>query len=305
MAVSYTITPTHEHSTSGNGGVPTSSTLGFTVEAVGGAGNYKDAAQAFHQYALANYGADPWGNPIAPNGIELVEEENSIGRLWRGTVRHEFPTATQYAGGEAYAATDPTGGGSTSQQDGINWYPFISSFTVAGGTKHVVQSYGTRSFAVNGSVVDFGGGIGWDGEAFEGVDVPCPAINFDVTARTPAGFLIKFASFLNKVLPYVGTVNSAKFYGCDPGTVLFNGITSGQLKTGTGSDGQTFPYWEMNFSFSAMPNVAVNVGGQSVFKSGWEYMWHLVDANGSIQATYIETVFQSTDFRGLGLGGDF
>lgn len=303
MTVSYRITPTNEHSTAGNGGVPTSSTFGFTVEALGGTGNYKDAAQAFHQFALAQYGADPWGNPVAE--IELTEEENSLGRLWRGTVRHEFPTANQYAGAEAFDAANPSDGGSTSQQDGINWFPFISSFTVAGGTKHVVQSYATRAFPVNGEVVNFNGGIGWDGEGFEGVDVPCPAINFDVTVRTPAGFVAKFGAFLNKILPFVGTVNSAKFYSCDPGTVLFNGITSGSLKTGNSADGSTFPYWEMAFSFSAMPNVALNIGGQSVVKSGWEYIWHLVDETGSIQATYLETVFQSTNFRGLGIGGNY
>lgn len=306
MAVSYLITPTRETSTSGSGGVPTSSSIGFTVEAKGGAGNYKDAAFAFHQYVLANHAADSWGNPLAANGIELTEEEDSVGRLWRGTVRHEFPSANSAAAADAYQATPNPDSGSSSTADGVSWYPFISSFSIAGGTKHVVQSFGTRAFPVSGEVVNFNGGIGWDGTGFEGVDVPCPAIQFDVTARTPAGFLVRFASFLNKVLPLVGTVNASRFYGCGPGTVLFNGITSGQLKKGTAADGTPFSYWEMNFSFSAMPNVVLNIGGASVVKSGWEYLWHLVDEeSGAIQASYIETVFQSSNFSALGIGGNY
>lgn len=306
MPVTYKITPTRQTSTSGRGGVPTSSTLGFTVEARGGTGNYKDAALAFHQYVLAHYAADAWGNPLADDGIELAEDEDSVGRLWRGSVRHQFPSATQTAAGEAFDATSDAGSGSSSTGEGFSWFPFISSFTIAGGTKHVVQSYATRAYPVGGEVVNFNGGIGWDGSGFEGVDVPCPAIQFDVTARTPAGFLVRFAAFLNKVLPLVGTVNASRFYGCDPGTVLFNGITSGQLKKGTAADGTPFPYWEMNFSFSAMPSVSLNLGTATVIKSGWEYLWHLVDEEtGAIQASYIETVFKSSNFNDLGIGGNY
>lgn len=304
MATTYEITATREVSTSGRGGVPTSSTINFTVQAIGDPGNYKDASLAFFQYVLAHHSVDSWGNPIADDGVELVEEEDSLGRLWHGSVTHTFPSASASAASEAYESVDDPSG-STSTSDSVNWYPFISSFTVAGGTKHVVQSYATRAFPVNGSVVNFNGGIGWDGEAFEGVDVPCPAIQFEVTARTPAGFLVRFASFLNKILPLVGTVNANRFYGCAPGTVLFNGITSGTLKTGTASNGEKFPYWEMNFSFSAMPTTTVNIGGVPVVKSGWEYLWHLVDDNGSIQASYLETVFTSSNFSALGIGGNY
>ena len=54
-----------------------------------------------------------------------------------------------------------------------------------------------------------------------------------------------------------------------------------------------------------MPNAIVNIGGQAVPKSGWEYLWHLVGDDGSILASYVETVFQSSDFGLLGLGGKF
>ena len=306
MAVTYRITETNETTTRGNGGVPTESERAYTVEAVGGAGNYKDASLAFFQWAKSHHAADPWGNPIADGGIELEENAESLGRYWFGRVHWAFPTASEASADDAYAAQETSSdGGSSSTTDSVRWYPYISGFSTAGGTKHMASSYATRAYPVNGSVVDFGGGIGWDGSGFEGVDVPCPAITFDITARTPEGFIANFAKFLNKILPYVGTVNATSFYGCEPGTVLFNGITSSALRQGTSSSGQKFSYWEMTFNFSAMPNAIVSVDGVPVKKGGWEYLWNLVDDDGQIVAAYVETVFRSTNFRGLGLGGNF
>ena len=300
QTTTYLITETNETTASGDGFIPTSSERSYTVEAKGAPGNTKDATQAFFRYAQAKP-VDPWGNPKAENGVELTESPDSCGRFWTGRIRWEFPSATSYAAtNEAYGGADPASDGST-QSEALRWYPFVSGFSIAGGTKHMTVSYNTRAYAINGTVVDFDGGIGWDGEGFEGCDVPCPAVNFEITARTPEGFIGNFATFLNKILPYVGTVNSDKFYGCDPGTVLFNGITSGSLKSGTSSTGSRFSYWEMTYSFSAMPNATINVDGVAVPKGGWEYMWHLVTDSGAIRATYVEQVMPYSVFKGLGL----
>lgn len=300
MSVEYKITECNDVVTRGDGGVPTATERSFTVEAIGGAGNYKDASFTFFQWVLRNRACDPWGNPVVEGGIELTENADSLGRFWSGRVRWEFPSSTSFAGKQADAATRG-GDESSSSGDGLKWYPYISSFTVAGGTRHVVQSLETTAYPIAGPAVNFGGGIGWDGDGFEGVDVPCPAITFNITGRTPEGFVGNFASFLNKILPFVGTVNADPFYGCAPGTVLFNGITSGSLKTGNSSSGGKFSYWEMNFSFSAMPNVTVNVCGVPVKKGGWQYLWNLAAPNGMVQATYVETVFPSTMFSAMGL----
>lgn len=308
MAAEYRITPTNEITTRGDGGVPTESERAYTVEAVGEAGNYQEASLRFFQWALSHHACDPWGNPVAEGGIELTENPDSVGRLWYGRIRWAFPTATEAAGADAFenAGGAENDDGNMSSSERVRWYPYVSSFSTAGGTAHLTSSFGTRAYPINGEVVDFGGGIGWNGDGFEGVDVPTPSITFEITARTPEGFLANFAKFLNKILPYVGTVNATKFYGCDPGTVLFNGITSGGLRQGTSSTtGQRFSYWEMTFHFSASPNGYANVDGHPIPKGGWEYLWSLSDDSGKIQATYVETVFRSTDFRGLGLGGNF
>lgn len=302
-SVTYRITPTNDVSTHGGGAIPLGTERSYTVEPIGGSGTSKGASQAFFRYAMTN-SSDDFGNPLADDGISLSENENSLGRLWIGRIRWEFPSAAAATGADAYDASGGENGSSSgSSADAIRWFPYLSNFAVSGGTRHLAQSYSTRAYPVNGSVVDFGGGIGWDGFGFEGVDVPAPAVSFDITARTPEGFVANFAAFLNRILPYVGTVNGTKFYGCAPGTVLFNGITSGGLRQGTNSAGGKFSYWEMNFNFSAAPNGYVNINGAPVPVGGWDYLWNLTDEDGAIVATYIEQIFRQTNFKQLGLGG--
>lgn len=302
--VTYEITETGDTKTSGSGGLaPASTEKTYTIQAVGGQGTTAGATTAFYAYA-AQHTRDDWNHPIAEGGVQVSEIADSLGRLWDGSIRWELPTASSSAAAEAAEAASQSGtGGSSSSSGALRWYPYVSGFCVSGGTKHVVCSLNTRAYAVNAPAVDFGGGIGWDGSGFEGVDVPCPAISFDITARTPEGFIGTFASFLNKILPFVGTVNSDYFWGCEPGTVLFNGITSGALKQATSSAGNSYNYWEMNFNFSAMPNAVVNIGGVAVPKGGWEYLWQLANEDGVIQSVYVEQVFPYMPFSKLGLGG--
>lgn len=302
--VLYRVTSVDSATIRGSFGIPSESEREWTVEAVGQVGNYFAAAFVFFQFVSGSHPCDKWGNPIADGGIELTEEQDSLSKLWRGRVRWSAPNANSSAGSEAageQASTDP------SQPDAetglFSYYPFVSSFATAGGTRHVDVSYATRAYPINGDAPNFGGGIGWNGEGFDGVDVVSPSIVFDVTARTPAGFVANFGNFLNKVVPYVGCVNSSTFYGCSPGTILFNGISSSALKSRTTSSGATDYYWEMTYSFAASPNVVLNIQGTAVPKGGWEYMWALGDENGGVQAVYVEQVYNVANLSMLGFGG--
>lgn len=304
--VTYRITSVDSASTRGTFGVPTESERAWTVEAVDQRGNYFAAAFAFFQFVSSRHPTDPWGNPIAEGGVELAEEEDSLSRLWHGRVRWSFPTASDGAGSDASDANVSTGSGDsqTDSETGMfSYYPFVSSFATAGGTRHVEVSFATRAYAINGPAPNFGGGIGWNGESFDGVDVVSPSIVFDVTARTPAGFVANFGNFLNKVVPFVGCVNSLSFYGCSPGTILFNGISSSTLKSRTTSSGATDYYWEMTYSFAASPNVVLNVQGHAVPKGGWEYIWALGSEEVGIQAVYVEQVYKLANLAMLGFGG--
>ena len=165
-------------------------------------------------------------------------------------------------------------------------------------------SYNTRAYPINGVAPNFGGGIGWNGEDFDGVDVVSPTIVFEVTARTPAQVVSNFGEFLSRTVPYVGCVNNASFYGCAPGSILFNGVTSGTLRSRKTQSGANEPYWEMSYSFAASPNVTIDVQGVPVYKGGWEYLWALADAEtGGIQAVYVEQVYQYANLADLGFGG--
>ncbi len=301
--VTYRVTSVNSATTRGSFGIPTESEREWTVEAVDQPGNYFAAAFVFFQFVSSRHATDPWGNPIAEGGIELTEEPDSLSRLFRGRVRWSFPTATDGAGSESYDASDGAGGGDSGDETGqFSYFPFISSFATAGGTRHVEVSYATRRYPISGPAPDFSGGIGWNGEGFDGVDIVSPSIVFDVTARTPAGFVANFGKFLNKIVPYVGCVNRLPFYGCEAGTILFNGITSSALRSRETSDGIKDYYWEMTYSFAASPNVVLNVQGVAVPKLGWEYLWALGSEDVGIQAVYVEQVYQTANLSALGFG---
>lgn len=299
--VTYRITSVDSASTRGSFGIPTESEREWTVEAVDQKGNYFAAAFVFFQFISSRHATDPWGNPVAEGGIELREEPDSLSRLFRGRVRWEFPKATAGAGAEASGEPSGGDGGDSGAGGAFSYVPYISSFSTAGGTRHVDVSYATRAYAINGTAPNFNGGIGWNGEGFDGVDVVCPSIVFDVTARTPAGFVANFANFLNKVVPFVGCVNNAPFYGCEAGTILFNGITSSSLKSRQTSLGTNDYYWEMTYSFAASPNVVLNVNGVAVQKLGWEYLWAL-GGEEAVRAVYVEQVYQYANLSQLGFG---
>ena len=301
--VTYRITSVDSATTRGSFGIPTESEREWTVEAVDQKGNYFAAAFVFFQFISSRHPTDPWGNPVADGGIELTEEAESLSRLFRGRTRWSFPTATAGAGSESSDATGGGGGdgGGSGAGGPFSYVPFISSFSTAGGSRHVEVSHATRAYAITGTAPNFNHGIGWNGEGFDGVDIVSPSIVFDVTARTPAGFVANFAKFLNKVVPFVGCVNSKTFYGCEAGTILFNGITSSSLKSRQTSLGTNDYYWEMTYSFAASPNVTLNVNGVAVPKLGWEYIWAL-GGEESVRAVYVEQVYQYADLSQLGFG---
>lgn len=299
--VTYRITAGSDSVTRGPGGAPTASERSFDVQAISGRGNYYAASFLFFQYALARHACDPWGNPIAENGVELTEEEEGLQKIWRGHIRWEFPSANAAIGNDVANYADETD--ESGEVTPFSYMPYVSSFACAGGTRHTNVSYATRAYPISGSAPNFGGGIGWNGEGFDGVDITSPAVTFEVTARTPAQLVMNFGAFISKVVPYVGCVNNAPFYGCSAGTVLFNGITSGTLKTRKTSLGTNAPYWEMSYSFAASPNVSFPVNGVVVNKGGWEYLWTLANENGGIQAVYVEQVYQYANLAELGFGG--
>ncbi|OQB80129.1 MAG: hypothetical protein BWX88_04658 [Planctomycetes bacterium ADurb.Bin126] len=185
-------------------------------------------------------------------------------------------------------------------------------WSTKGGNQHVTQSISTVArYAPTGKApTDHKGAIGYNGENVEGVDLPAPVFNFQVTKR-----------FASDGLPSLGTihsltakVNDAEFSVTDTvtgqtitlaaGECLFEGAESGQV----GEDGSM----DYVYSFSASPNKAnFTVGDVTVAaKKGWEYLWvEYADAEDATAkrickrpvGAHVEKVFETGDFAPLGL----
>ena len=178
------------------------------------------------------------------------------------------------------------------------------SFDTTGGTQKVTQSLQTIGSYPAGAP-DFKGAIGFDGEKVEGCDITVPVYKFSETHFKGAAFVN--GPYKAAVMALTGQVNSAGFRGFAAGEVLFLGA-SGARRGRSSSD-----LWELSFHFAVSKNRAsFDVGGITVAaKAGWEYLWVLYEdavdpgAKARIRrprAVYVEKVYETGDFAGLGIG---
>lgn len=175
------------------------------------------------------------------------------------------------------------------------------SFDTGGGTQHITQSIQTvGKYGPKASDL-LGGAIGFDGEHVQGVDITIPVFNFSETHFLPNS--VVNTGYKANIFKMTGKVNSGGFRGFAAGEVLFLGASGSRR----GEED-----WEIAFRFAALPNrdgIQVgDIGGIS--KKGWEYMWvqyadEVDDAKKQIVkkpvAVYIEKVYPSTGFSGLGI----
>ncbi|HOD83612.1 MAG TPA: hypothetical protein PKG77_19515 [Phycisphaerae bacterium] len=185
-------------------------------------------------------------------------------------------------------------------------------WSTKGGNQHATQSIATiaRYAPAGKTPTDHKGAIGYNGENVEGVDLPAPVFNFQVTKRFAEGGLPP----LGTIYSLTAKVNNAQFSVTDTvtgqtitlnaGECLFEGAESGQA----GEDGSM----DYVYSFSASPNKAnFAVGDITVTaKKGWEYLWvEYADSEDSAAkrickrpiGAHVEKVFELGNFAGLGL----
>ena len=192
--------------------------------------------------------------------------------------------------------------------------------TTKGGTMHIVQSLETMQVEVkSGAKVYFGaapgnvggGGIGYDGEQFQGCDIGVPVLVFTATKVFASDGLPSLAN----IIALNNKVNDAQFSVTDTltnlnitlaaGECLFNGADFGDPR---GDGGVEFAY-----EFVGSPNATgLKVGeiSNTLSKKGHEYLWvyHEKTADETARklpkkpaAAYVERVYNTGAFSGLGL----
>lgn len=187
---------------------------------------------------------------------------------------------------------------------GVTETPRIS-FDILGQTARVFQARDQRGYiaGAQGRAPDFFGGIGWNGDAFEGADAIFPELSFaksvlvDVSAVT--------TNYVKLLSGLVGKVNDANFFGFAKGEVLFIGA-SGDMRSAT--------QYELSFRFAVSRNETnLKIGNITVDKKeGWELLWVCYrmkeDAAAKFTgpapvAAYVATIYEEGDLSLIGIGG--
>jgi len=219
---------------------------------------------------------------------------NSIPRS--GIVISERVNATTWKAVASYDQPDSGGGSDTATLENT------FTFETGGGTQNVKQGLATTvKFPADAASID---GIGFDGENVNGVDIITSQYQWSETYWfSPALVTTDYKITLSAI---VGTVNDATFRNFAAGEVLFLGASG--TKQGNG-------WWQITFKFARERNATGLIVGSitGIAKTGWQYMWvrYEDDVGGTgankalvkkAKAVYVETVYTSWSFNGLGIG---
>ena len=176
------------------------------------------------------------------------------------------------------------------------------SFDCGGGSKHLLYSLAQKK--VFGDK-DPGGAIGWNGKTGDdceitGVDIPTAQLRETYTVQMRVSKLS--TSYKKKVAALVGKVNSGTFKGWSAGEMMFLGMSYS-------TPAKKAKKVTVTFNFAIQPNESkVKVGGKSVSKKGFEYVWAIsktVANNGTpkmqVEGIYVDQVCEYASFSSLGL----
>lgn len=218
---------------------------------------------------------------------------------------HRQDISIEAAGHKLYRITVPY---AKKKKDTGTW---TFSFDTTGGTAHITSSKETITIydednpagafpATAAPKHNYKNLIGYNGEDVAGTDIIIPSGKFTVEFRHPLGVVT--TAYMKYVFDLVGTVNDTQFFSFPPGEVLFLGCS--------GSDGSEAEA-TLSYSFAHEKNdEALQIGGFTVDKFGWEYAWirfkKEVGDGAPLQipeAVIIERVYEYIDLAGmLGFG---
>ena len=187
------------------------------------------------------------------------------------------------------------------------------SFSSVGGTSRVTQAFAETVYGTNAPAMN--GGIGWNGDRFEGVDIVSPTFEFSKSHKYPYDDIT--TTVRNGWLSLVGCVNADAFAGFAAGAVLYCGFSGSTVTEYDGStvviNGVTYQaaqnYYNITHQFKCSPNVTgMNIAGLSVNKLGWEYLWVLREKYDDSTTgktfelpvgVYVDQVYRYANFYGV------
>ena len=268
-----------------------------------------DGSQATLEEARAAFTAiynfqnlvDACGNK--PSEFTLEEESDSAGCAF--TARVKFASIPNEE--------------STLGQDNPWW---IESFDTSGGSSHVTYGRDERWIAFDpddDEIPLFGGGIGWNGESFDGCDIKTPALTF--TAKTRLKYALMRQDIAERFAMTTGMINDAPFCGFAKhcvqcvsvkGNVIFLPTVDAVLENEYGTPVQAVePWYEFTCEFEVQPWVNITLPDKRwIRKNGYDYVWVLwktIDDEDTAltikvpKALYVNQVYPETDFNWFGL----
>jgi hypothetical protein len=229
--------------------------------------------------------------------LALAQIPSTYQGLYRATITlDERLNATTWKVVASFEAADPQ------QQENPE---STFAFDTGGGTQHITQSLSTVGRYGPAASTALGGAIGYDGQNVAGVDITVPVYQFRETHYLAPATVTQ--AYKLTLMGLTGAVNNAAFRGFQAGEVLFLGASG--TRRGTDPDDS----WEITYSFAASSNrTGLAVGSiTGIAKAGWDYLWvqYGDDVDSAVRAlvkkpvaVYVEQVYPTASFAGLGIG---
>ena len=184
------------------------------------------------------------------------------------------------------------------EMNGITQTPKLS-FDTSGGSTTMKQALKDKRTPEDAP--DMKGGINWDGDQFNGVDIAVANIVETYSITIPSSKLT--TAYKRKLSELTGTINNAPFKGWDHSEVLFMGASASGSEDG---------YIDIDFKFGISPikRDFEFAGHKILSKGGWYYIWALYEDSCAenepvlpkARAVYVCKTYEEKDFSELGIG---
>ena len=159
-------------------------------------------------------------------------------------------------------------------------------FNTSGATvKKYYQAVAASAATPGQQAPNMNGGVGWQGDHFEGFDCPVPGGTLSIETCFAWSSMTK--AFRDKLFKYRGSVNSGAFFGFAAGEVMFTGADVSNEEEVDESTGNMAQFWRVNFNFQIGVNQKnVDCNGQlgqidvDAFQPYWVLSVDAADADG-------------------------